>query len=168
MHKALFLDRDGVINIDYGYVHKIADFKPVPGIFELCQAALDKDYKLVVITNQSGIARGMYTEDDVRNLHNYMEALFASRNVYFDNIFYCPHHPEFSGKCFCRKPSSLLFERATALVNITPSESWTVGDKERDLQAGKNIGTRGAYIGEKTVKIADFSSTELKSLISLL
>jgi D-glycero-D-manno-heptose 1,7-bisphosphate phosphatase len=147
--KALFLDRDGVINIERGtFTWKKADFQLLRGILKLTKFAQEKGYKLVIITNQSGIARRLYNHKDVEILHEHMLELFAGEHVLIDGIYYCPHHPEFTGKCFCRKPGHLMLERAIGKFQIDPHQSFMLGDKERDLIAGKNVGCKTVRVGE--------------------
>lgn len=149
MSKALFLDRDGVVNVDFGYVHRIDDFQFQDGIIPLCQKAIEKKYQLIIITNQSGIARGMYGHEEVHNLHTYMLAQLSLYGINISAIYYCPHHPDISGKCFCRKPDSLLFEKAIATSGITPIDSWMIGDNDRDLIPAKKLNIKTALYGSK-------------------
>jgi D-glycero-D-manno-heptose 1,7-bisphosphate phosphatase len=136
-NKALFLDRDGVINIDKGYVHKIEDFEFIEGIFDLCKSYQDKGYLIIVITNQAGIARGYYTEEDFLKLSEWMKKEFAKKNVIITDIFYCPHHPDFTGECECRKPKPGMILEAAKKYNIDLSKSILIGDKITDIEAGK-------------------------------
>jgi D-glycero-D-manno-heptose 1,7-bisphosphate phosphatase len=145
-NKALFLDRDGVINIDKGYVHKIEDFEFIEGIFDLCKSYQDKGYLIIVITNQAGIARGYYTEEDFLKLSEWMKKEFAKRNVIITDIFYCPHHPDFTGECECRKPKPGMILKAAKKYNIDLSESILIGDKITDIEAGKRAGIKNCYI----------------------
>jgi D-glycero-D-manno-heptose 1,7-bisphosphate phosphatase len=147
--KALFLDRDGVINVERGtFTWKKEDFLLLRGILKLTKKAQEKGYKIIIITNQSGIARGLYSHQDVKLLHQYMLSLFQEAGVMIDSIYYCPHHPEFTGKCFCRKPGSLLIERAAAKLEIDTSLSFMFGDKERDLIAGQTAGCKTVWVGQ--------------------
>ena len=156
--KALFLDRDGIINQERGtFTWRKKDFVLVQGILELGQYAQQKGYQLAVITNQSGIARGLYDHGDVDTLHAYMAELFAEAGINIAEIYYCPHHPVFSGKCFCRKPGSLMIERAAAKLRADPNRSFMLGDKERDLIAGKRVGCMAVGVGESPISIADIN-----------
>ena len=137
--KILFLDRDGVINIDTDYLYRVEDVVFVPHIFTLCAAAQARGYRIALITNQSGIARGMFTHDDVQHLHRYMCATFAEAGVRIDTVYYCPHLTQQS-ECLCRKPHGLLFERAAAELGGVFRQSIAIGDKERDLAAVKRHG----------------------------
>lgn len=131
-HKALFLDRDGTINVDYGYVYQPEKFELIEGIVELCQQAQKKGYLIIVITNQSGIARGYYTDDDFHKLNRYMIKLFAEKGVQITDVFYCP---DLEGPR--RKPECGMFIEARDKYNIDMAQSISVGDKERDVEAGK-------------------------------
>lgn len=132
--KALFLDRDGVINTDKKYVCKVEDFEFCDGIFELCRYFLQKDYLLFVITNQSGIARGYYTEEDFFKLCEYMLAEFKTRNINFSKIYHCPHLEN----CECRKPKPGMFLKAKDEFQIDMENSIFIGDNLSDMQAGLN------------------------------
>lgn len=134
-NKALFLDRDGTINKDHHYVYKIEDFEFIEGIFELCRQAQDKGYLIIIITNQSGIARGYYKEEDYRTLTEYMLKEFAKQGVKITDVFHCP---DLEGQN--RKPNPGLFLIAQQKYNIDMQKSLSLGDKERDVAAGKNAG----------------------------
>lgn len=135
MPKALFLDRDGTINVDYGYVYQSEKFELIDGIVDLCLKAQEKGYLIIVITNQSGIARGYYTDEDFQKLNQYMVDLFAQKGVIITDVFYCP---ELSGNR--RKPDCGMFLEAQAKYNIDMKASVSVGDKERDVEAGQKAG----------------------------
>ncbi len=134
-HKALFLDRDGTINVDYGYVYQPEKFELIEGIVELCQQAQKKGYLIIVITNQSGIARGYYTDDDFQKINQYMIKLFAEKGVKITDVFYCP---DLEGPR--RKPECGMFIEARDKYNIDMAQSISVGDKERDVEAGRKAG----------------------------
>lgn len=144
-HKALFLDRDGVINRDQGFVHRIADFELLPDVPEMLRLFRSRGYLLILVTNQTGIGKGYYRQHDVEMVHAHMNRLLASEGVAFDEIYYCIHHPD-SGRCLCRKPSPLFVEKALARFRIDPARSFFIGDKERDVQAGEAAGVRGILI----------------------
>lgn len=142
---AVFLDRDGVINEDTGYVSCVDDFHFIEGSIEALQLLKKKGYALVVVTNQSGIARGMFSEDDFMNLTEWMDWSLADRDVDLDGIYYCPHHPTegnapYKQVCDCRKPApGMLFDAAKAL-DIDLANSYLVGDKPGDLKAAQAAG----------------------------
>ena len=145
MSKALFLDRDGIINVDHGYVHKVEDFEFVDGIFELCQSAVKKGYQIFVITNQAGIARGFYDIAMFEKLTQWMVAAFAGHGVAVTKVYYCPHHPskgvnEFVMSCQCRKPEPGIIMQAQQEFAINLAESIFIGDKVSDMQAASNAG----------------------------
>ncbi|MDQ1772726.1 D-glycero-beta-D-manno-heptose 1,7-bisphosphate 7-phosphatase [Labilibaculum sp. A4] len=140
MKKALFLDRDGVINHEYNYVHKIESFDFIPGIFEFCKFFLNQGYLIVIITNQAGIARGYYTEKEFWKLTKWMLAEFEIKGIEITKAYCCPHHPEFTGACNCRKPNPGMLLKASKDFGIDLESSMLVGDKESDLNAGINAG----------------------------
>lgn len=144
MNKAVFLDRDGTINVDHGYVHQIDDFQFIDGVIEAMFALKKKGYLLVLVTNQSGIARGYFTEEQFLRLTEWFDWSLADRGVDFDGIYYCPHHPDGQGEykedCDCRKPKAGMFLQAIKELNIDPAQSIMVGDKLEDLLAAEKAG----------------------------
>lgn len=148
MKKALFLDRDGVINIDSGYVYKKEDFIFIDGIFEALQFYQSLGYLLVVITNQSGINRGYYTCKDFLELCEFMNGEFCKHGLHVSKIYHCPHRPDEA--CECRKPKPFMIFQAQEEFNIDLSQSIMIGDKVSDMQAGFNAGVKKLFlIGEK-------------------
>lgn len=139
--KALFLDRDGVVNVDKGYVHKEKDFEFIDGIFNLCQKAQDKGYKIIVITNQSGIERGYFKTDDFDKINNYMLSEFKKQGIAITDVLYCP-----SLEGNDRKPNSGMFEKAQKKYNINMGKSISVGDKKRDIDAAVKSGVFNNYL----------------------
>lgn len=135
MQKALFLDRDGTINVEVNYLYKPEDFRLIPGIMELAQAAKASGYLLVVCTNQSGIARGYFTEADYRRLTDHMRAMFAAAGCTLDGVYHCP---ELSGTR--RKPEPGMFLEAAQDLDIDMAASLSLGDKERDVCAARSAG----------------------------
>jgi D-glycero-D-manno-heptose 1,7-bisphosphate phosphatase len=136
-NKALFLDRDGVINIEKNYVHKIKDFEFVTGIFELCKKYQDKGFLIIIITNQAGIAREYYTQRDFDVLTSWMIKEFESKNIEISHVYYCPHHPDFTGQCFCRKPNTKMINDASKKFNLDLNKSILIGDKLSDIECGE-------------------------------
>ncbi|MCK9110795.1 D-glycero-beta-D-manno-heptose 1,7-bisphosphate 7-phosphatase [Haemophilus influenzae] len=140
MNKAIFLDRDGTLNIDYGYVHEIDNFKFIEGAIDALRELKKLGYMLVLVTNQSGIARGYFSEDQFLQLTEWMDWSLAEQDVDLDGIYYCPHHPEGKGEykedCDCRKPKSGMLLQAIKELKIDPTQSIMVGDKVEDLKAG--------------------------------
>ncbi|MUL04154.1 D-glycero-beta-D-manno-heptose 1,7-bisphosphate 7-phosphatase [Aliivibrio fischeri] len=146
---AVFIDRDGVINVDHGYVHKRDDFEYIDGVFEATKKLKEMGYLLVLVTNQSGIARGMFTEDQFEILTEWMDWNFADNGVDFDGIYYCPHHPEatvekYKEACDCRKPNPGMLVSAQRFLDIDMENSIMIGDKKEDMMAAQaaSIGTR--------------------------
>jgi len=143
---ALFLDRDGVINIEKNYLYKIEDFEFIDGIFELCKFFQDKGFLIFVVTNQSGIARGYYSEDDFLKLTAWMEDEFLKHGIKISKTYFCPHHPDITGECECRKPKPGMLLQARDEFNVDLEKSVIVGDKKRDIQAGLNAGLKKTYL----------------------
>ena len=176
-HKAIFLDRDGTINIDHGYVHKIDDFQFIEGVGKALKQLQDKGYLLVLVTNQSGIARGYFSEEQFTQLTEWMDwSLDEDYGVVLDGIYYCPHHPEGKGEyredCNCRKPKAGMFLQAIKDLNIDPEKSYMVGDKLEDLLAAENAGVKtkvlvktGKEITEAGCEKADLVLDSLVDLI---
>lgn len=147
MRKALFLDRDGVINHDKddgSFTYLVEDFIVLKDVVEVLEKAKNKDFLLIVITNQSGIGRGIYSHEHVSAVHQKLNAHLANYNIVLDEIYYCPHHPSTSN-CICRKPDSLMIEKAIARFNIDPTQSLFVGDKERDIISARKAGIENVY-----------------------
>lgn len=143
--RAVFLDRDGVLNRDVGYVGSIDRFVLMDGAVAAVRRANDAGYRVFVATNQSGVARGLFTEDDVQALHAWLIDRFAQAGARIDAIRYCPHHPEgivapYAGSCTCRKPAPGLLRDLLADYAIDPGLSLMVGDSERDLLAARAAG----------------------------
>ena len=148
---AVFLDRDGVINEDRGYVHRWEDFSFLPGAIEALRQLQQKGYLLVVITNQSAVARGLCTEADVLALHERMRAFLRERGIELAGIYHCPHHPQgsvsdYAIACACRKPEPGMILRAAQAHGIDLSRSLLVGDKLSDLEAGRAAGIPSLYL----------------------
>lgn len=143
---ALFLDRDGVINRERGmHTWQLEEFEILPGVAEAVRAARAAGLLVVVITNQSGIGLGLYGHADVERVHAYLHRQLAREGAQLDAVYYCPHHPE-QGRCLCRKPGSLLLERAIARFGIDASRSLMVGDRQRDVDASNAAGVRGIWV----------------------
>ncbi|MDR1285596.1 MAG: D-glycero-beta-D-manno-heptose 1,7-bisphosphate 7-phosphatase [Campylobacteraceae bacterium] len=147
-NKAIFLDRDGVINEDIGYVYKQEDFIFTDGVFEALKYFQKCGYLLFIVTNQSGIARGYYSENDFLSLSQYMLKEFNDNGITITKIYYCPHSPETN--CKCRKPNPKMLLDAKKEFNINMSVSWLIGDKISDIEAGLRAGVKNLiYIGEE-------------------
>jgi D-glycero-D-manno-heptose 1,7-bisphosphate phosphatase len=142
---ALFLDRDGVINVDHAYVYRPGDFDFVPGIFELCQYAQEKGYKIIVVTNQAGIGRGYYSENDFHSLTEWMCEEFEKEGIQVLDVFFCPYHPiggvgSYKRYSDCRKPEPGMILEAQKRHDLSLERSVLVGDKESDIEAGLSAG----------------------------
>lgn len=144
--KALFLDRDGVINHDPGdYTMSVEEFIILPDVVESLKIASDKGYLIIVITNQGGIAKGLYTHEEVHKMHEKLRNTCEKAGVEIKHIYYSPHHPDF-GNSLTRKPERLLIERALSRYNIDASSSVMIGDRERDILCAQSAGVRGIMI----------------------
>ena len=140
MNKALFLDRDGVVNVEKNYLHKIEDFELMDGIVEVCRAYAEKGYLIIIVTNQSGISRGYYSEEDFAVLSQWMRDHFKGLGITITHIYHCPHHESIDGACACRKPEPGMFLRAQREYQIDMSASVMIGDNERDIEASLRAG----------------------------
>ncbi|ARR01027.1 D-glycero-beta-D-manno-heptose 1,7-bisphosphate 7-phosphatase [Campylobacter porcelli] len=153
--KALFLDRDGVINKDPGYVYRIEDFEFMPGIFEALSGFMALGFEIFVVTNQSGIGRKYYTQADFDNLSYYMISEFKKRGVSIKKIYYCPHTPD--DNCSCRKPKSGMFLQALSEFDIDMKSSIMIGDKKSDIEAASGAGVGKSFLidGDKFSSVLD-------------
>lgn len=140
LRKALFLDRDGVVNVEKNYLHKIEDFELIDGIIEVCRAYQEQDYLIIIVTNQSGISRGYYTQDDFARLSEWMVEHFKRLGITITHIYHCPHHESIDGVCECRKPEPGMFLEAQKKYEIDMKNSVMIGDNERDIEASLRAG----------------------------
>lgn len=143
--RAVFLDRDGVINVDRHYLHRIGDFEFVAGVPQALRRLQEAGWTLVVVTNQSGIARGFFTDDDYQRLTQHMHHRLADAGVRLDAVLHCPHLPDaavaaYRRACDCRKPAPGMLLRAARQLGLDLARSAMVGDKGSDLQAGRSAG----------------------------
>ena len=170
-NKVAFLDRDGVINEDFGYVHLWQNFEFCDGVIDGMINLINLDFKLIIITNQSGIDRGLFSEYQYLKMTNLMLNHLKKFGVEITDIFYCPHHPNFSNKyfsnCNCRKPKPGLFIQAIKKYNVNINESISIGDSKRDLIASKRAGIKKRYlISNKEYLIKnDYATDTFKSLL---
>ena len=167
MNRALFLDRDGVINEDYGYVHKIEDFHFRDGIFDVCSAAQKARMKIIVVTNQAGIGRGLYTEEDFKVLNGHMISFFGEKNISISGVYFCPYHPtnglgHFKKSSYDRKPSPGMFLAACREHQINPMQSIMIGDKSSDKIAAFHAGVR-TYID---ANLSDWITVSTKAILA--
>lgn len=140
--RAVFLDRDGTLNVEVNYLHRIEDFVLVPGAAEAVRALHAAGWFVVLVTNQAGIARGYYDQAALHTLHAYMARELAVNGARIDAIYFCPHHPDFSGACDCRKPAPGMLRQAASEHDLDLAQSWFVGDTTGDLGAGRAAGCR--------------------------
>lgn len=155
MNKAIFLDRDGIINIDHSYVYKKENFEFCDGVFEALQYFQFLGYQLFIVTNQSGIGRGYYTKEDFEKLTSWMLQEFTYKDIKITKVYYCPHTPDEG--CACRKPKIGMFKKAQEEFDIDMKNSWMIGDKPSDIQAGYNAGISNTIFVNKTTTCKDAS-----------
>lgn len=144
--KAVFLDRDGVLNHEMGdYIRRLEDFQILDN-FEALKQLQDRGYLLIIATNQGGLAKGWYSEEELGRMHSSLQESYNRYGVNFTDIFYCPHHPDFTGACDCRKPKPGLLLRGIEKYNLDPEKSYFIGDRERDMEAAAAAGVNGILI----------------------
>ncbi len=177
-HRAVFLDRDGTINEEVGYVNHLERFHLLPRVGEAIRLLNQKGIKVVVITNQSGVARGYFPESLIHQVHRKMEDDLKKDGAHLDGIYYCPHHPDagappYRQKCRCRKPGTGLIEEAVKDLGIDPAQSYMVGDRGADIEFGLKIGAKTIlvltgygkgeweYFGERWKSKPDFVAEDL-------
>jgi D-glycero-D-manno-heptose 1,7-bisphosphate phosphatase len=149
--RVVFLDRDGTINKEVDYLYKIEDFEFIPNAPEAIKIFHELGYKVIVITNQAGVARGYYKETDIEILHKYIDKLLEKGGTYINAYYYCPHHPdgtvkEYSYQCNCRKPETGMIDQAIRDYDVDLGRSILIGDKEIDIKTGKNSGIGKSYL----------------------
>lgn len=147
MQKAIFLDRDGVINSDIGhyYIYKVEDFVINDGIISSLKKFSKAGYKLFIVTNQGGVAKGIYTESDVKKVHAHLRSILEKESVQIEKIYYCPHH-ESVAPCKCRKPSPYFIKKAIEEYHLDPKKSYMIGDSLRDQQSAEAAGIVGIRV----------------------
>ncbi len=158
--KTIFLDRDGVINKEVEYLFRISDFEFIEGIFDACLYFHHLGYKIIIISNQSGIARGYYNKNDYLKLTEWMLSQFNNNGIKILDTFYCPHYPE--ENCECRKPKPGMFIEAKDKYNIRMKDSWMIGDKETDIKAANLAGITNTIL-VRSGHIIDKSNSNSKS-----
>lgn len=173
MSRAVFIDRDGTINVDTGYVHKREDFVFIPRVVEALKLLTGTDYKIIIITNQSGIGRGKYTKQDFLALTEHIGSELRKSGARVDGVYYCPHHPD--EDCACRKPKTKMLDDAVSKFGIDLSKSYVIGDKTADIKMGENAGCRTVLV--KTGKAGkdgsynvnpDFTAEDLYEAVELI
>ena len=163
--KTIFLDRDGVINKDMQYLYKIDEFIFIDGIIDACIHFEKIGYKIVIVTNQSGIYRNMYTENDYKKLNQWMLSQFNNNNIQILDTYHCPHGPK--SNCNCRKPKPGMLIKAQIQYNIDMENSWMIGDKERDISAASLAGISNTILFHESQDTVS-KNTKAKFTISLL
>ncbi len=167
--KAAFFDRDGTLIKDVSYLSDIKKVELLPGIINFCSILQNLGYKLFVVTNQSGIARGFFDESFVEKTHKYISDIFKSNDINFEKFYYCPHHPtkgikkEFLLDCDCRKPKSGMLLKAADEFNIDLKQSLMFGDKNLDIQSGNSVGCKSFYIQD--ILDNNFEKNSIQNLI---
>jgi D-glycero-D-manno-heptose 1,7-bisphosphate phosphatase len=164
---AAFLDRDGVLNVDRGYAHRPDQLEWIDGAPEAVRLLNDAGYFVIVITNQSGVARGFYDEDAVRRFHAHMQAALQGHGAHIDAFYYCPHHPDgtvsqYALHCNCRKPGIGLLEQATHEWPIDLTRSFLVGDRPGDLEAAAAFRIKGLLFDSRTASLPDLIRKQIE------
>ncbi len=160
--RAIFLDRDGVINKEVGYLSNPNNFKFIEGSIEALNILKQKGFLLIVITNQAGIARGFFTEETLRAIHDKLIKRLKQDGIELDDVYYCPHHPDFTGPCDCRKPNLGMILKAELKHNIDLTNSYMVGDTLNDIQTGK------AAICKTVLVLTGYGKEEQKNIGSII
>jgi D-glycero-D-manno-heptose 1,7-bisphosphate phosphatase len=146
MRKAIFLDRDGVVNRDIGdYTYRMEDYELLPGLIDFLKARKEEGFDFVVITNQAGIEKGLYGHDEVKAIHERITADLEAHGLDILEYYYAPYHENYS-RCLSRKPGSIMVEKALARFQIDPEVSWMIGDRPRDLEAAEKAGVRNLLL----------------------
>lgn len=169
--KFLILDRDGTINEDKGFIYRVEDMVILPGVIKGLQKFRDAGWKFVVITNQAGIARKLYTVNDLHRFHRHMRGVLGENGIDIEAFCYCPHHPDITGDCQCRKPKTKLVEDAGRRFGFDPGYSIFIGDKDSDIQLGLNFGGVTVLIQNRqypNVVMPNFKAKDLNQAFELL
>jgi D-glycero-D-manno-heptose 1,7-bisphosphate phosphatase len=164
--KTIFLDRDGVINKEVNYLYKIKDFEFINGVFDACTYFQDLNYSIIIISNQSGIGRGIYSEDDFLKINKWMLNEFSARDISILDTFYCPHEP--NTNCSCRKPKPGMFIEAKKKHIINMSHSWMIGDKESDIKSANLAGINNTILVRSGHKVDELNSKSKFIIDSIL
>ena len=169
-NKALFLDRDGVINVEKNYVYRVEDFEFIDGIFDVLRSFQERGYLLIIITNQAGIGRGYYTEEDFHRLNTWMLDVFKDKGITITKVYYCPFHKEYGmgeykRDSYDRKPNPGMILKAEKDFNIDLSKSILIGDKESDIEAGINAGIPKNILINNEDNVSSRASYIVKNII---
>ncbi len=164
---AAFLDRDGVLNVDSGYIHQIGQLEWISGASEAVRLINEAGFYVFVVTNQSGVARGLYDEAAVARLHAHMQGILQKQGAHIDAFYYCPHHPEgtvkkFAVACGCRKPMPGMLEQAAREWPIDIGRSFLIGDRDADLAAAATFHIRGIKFDAQAASLVDVVRKELE------
>lgn len=166
--KCVFLDRDGVLNADdQYYTYRLEDVVVLEGVAKALKKLKEAGYLLIVITNQAGIGKGQYGPAEVRAVHQKIQ---EETGHLLDDLYFSPHHPDYSSHSLRRKPDSLMIERAMAKYDIDPAQSWMIGDKISDVAAGRKVGAKTIFIGSKGAEgdFGDFQATNLLAAAEII
>ena len=144
--RAVFLDRDGTVVDDPGFLHEPAKVKLLPGAAQAIKKLNERGFLVIIVTNQSGIARGLYTVEDYEGVQRRLIELLEKQGAHIDGAYFCPHHPQFTGPCDCRKPGSKLFQEAQQALDIDLTRSWWIGDRLADVQPARVLGGEGILV----------------------
>lgn len=169
MNKAVFLDRDGTINKDIGYLYRIEELEFLPNAIKAIKILNEVGFLVIVITNQSGVARGYYSEEDIEVLHNHINELLKEYGAHIDAFYYCPHHPDdgigmYKVDCNCRKPRTGLIEDAIIDYKIDRNKSYMIGDKKSDIEAGINANLKGSYQIDREKNLLEIVNTIIENI----
>ena len=144
--RAVFLDRDGTVVDDPGFLHEPGKVKLLPGAAQAIKKLNEHGFLVIIVTNQSGIARGLYTVEDYEGVQRRLVELLAKQGAHIDGAYFCPHHPQFTGRCDCRKPGSKLFQEAQRALDIDFTRSWWIGDRLSDVQPARVLDGHGILV----------------------
>ncbi|MCS7077483.1 MAG: HAD family hydrolase [Bacteroidia bacterium] len=156
MSRFFLLDRDGILNQDIGFIYEPHRIIIPEGVTEALLHLTQIGFRFVVITNQSGIARGLFNSNQLEEFNTYLQSLYVQKGIWIEDFFYCPHLPQITGECLCRKPKSLLVEKAIAKYQVDVKNSYMIGDNPRDVIAGKNVGLKTILIHNEPHSHADY------------
>lgn len=162
--KAIFLDRDGVLIYDPVHLKKISQVKILPKVTTALKKLQKLRYLLVIISNQSAVARSLLTKNELLRIDKYLKRIFKKKGIFLDKSFYCPHHPDFTGSCNCRKPNPGLFLKAIKSLKIEVKKSWTIGDKITDIEAGRRAKCPNLILLPRNLKTWDETRLTYKYL----
>jgi len=169
--KFLILDRDGVIIADRVYVHRIEDLEILPGVVKGLRKFRDASFKLIVVTNQAGIARGIYAVEDLNKFQTELLRRLEAKGIKIEKTYHCPHHPKFTGDCECRKPKAGMIRLAEKELDFDASNAIFIGDKDSDIELGKNCGGLTVLIENNQYQSSvkpDFKAKNLNHAFNLL